>query len=160
MPDRERARDTAQRDDLSSQATWLDHRERTWPNSIATRFAGYTITYLRDVQQSLPDRTRRGALLEISRDGTVLRTEEPALTSFPNQPQAVATPAVWTTPSQDLYIALSRLETGSISVNLSTHPFMWLLWASGALVMVGGLWALSGRRRTPAAEELEAVARA
>ena len=34
VPDRARARDTAQQDDLSPQATWLDDRERTCPNSI------------------------------------------------------------------------------------------------------------------------------
>lgn len=109
-------------------------------------FAGYTVTYVKDVERELPDRTVRAARLELSRDGEVMRTMEPALTAFRNQPQAVATPAVWTGLSGDLYVSLTRLEDGSVSINLSTNPLMWLMWAAGALVMLGGVWALSGRR--------------
>ncbi|UUZ44976.1 cytochrome c-type biogenesis CcmF C-terminal domain-containing protein [Janibacter limosus] len=109
-------------------------------------FAGYTVTYVEDVEQEMPDRTLRAARLEVSRDSEVVRTMEPALTSFQNQPQSVATPAVWTRPSGDLYISLTRPEPGSVSIRMSTQPLMWLLWAAGALVMLGGIWALSGRR--------------
>ena len=109
-------------------------------------FAGYTVTYVEDVEQEMPDRTLRAARLEVSRDSEVVRTMEPALTSFQNQPQSAATPAVWTRPSGDLYISLTRLEPGSVSIRMSTQPLMWLLWAAGALVMLGGIWALSGRR--------------
>ncbi|NMR21051.1 heme lyase CcmF/NrfE family subunit [Cellulomonas fimi] len=113
--------------------------------------AGYTVTYVQDVEREMPDRTRRAARLEVSRDGEVVRTMEPALTAFRNQPQAVATPAVWTRPSEDVYISLTRLEPGSIAINVSTKPFMWLMWAAGTLVAVGGVWALVGRRTGPAA---------
>lgn len=119
----------------------------------SVRFAGYTVTYVDDVERELPDRTLRAARLEVSRDGEAPRTMEPALTTFRNQPQAVGTPAVWTRPTGDVYVALTRLEPGSITVNLSTHPLMWLLWAAGALVMVGGAWALSGRRLTSRADD-------
>ena len=115
----------------------------------SVRFAGYTVTYVRDVERELPDRTVRAAQLELTRDGAVVRTAEPALTAFDNQPQSVGTPSVWTTPTQDVYVALTRLEPGSISVNLLTYPLRWLMWAAGTLVMVGGLWALGGRRRRP-----------
>ena len=113
----------------------------------SARFAGYTVTYTGNVQRDLPDRTQRGARLEFRQDGELVRTAEPALTAFANQPQAVGTPSVWTRPASDIYVALTRLEPGSVSVNLSLYPLMWLLWAAGGLVMAGGAWALTGRRR-------------
>ena len=122
----------------------------------SARFAGYTVTYVDDVQRDLPDRTVNAARLELTRDGRAVRTLEPALTAFDNQPQAVGTPSVWVTPSQDVYVALTRLEPGSISVNFFTYPLRWLLWAAGALVMVGGMWALSGRPRRRALVASEA----
>lgn len=109
-------------------------------------FAGYTVTYVKDVERELPDRTVRAARLEVSRDGEVVRTMEPALTAFRNQPQAVATPAVWSGPAGDVYVSLTRLAEGSVSIRLSTNPLMWLMWVAGGLVMLGGVWALSGRR--------------
>lgn len=108
-------------------------------------FAGYTVTYEDNFERRLADRSLAGARIVLREDGRVVRVAEPHLTTFPNQAQSVAAPSVWTTPGKDVYVALTRLEPQSISVNLYVYPLMWLLWAGGFVVMAGGLWALGGR---------------
>lgn len=111
-------------------------------------FAGYSITYQETYRRSQPDRDSRVVRLVFEKDGQVVRIAEPRLTTFNNQVQAVATPSVWTTPSRDVYVALTSLENDRIGLNVYEYPLRWLLWAGGSMVMLGGFWALGlpGRR--------------
>lgn len=113
----------------------------------STQFAGYTLTYEGAHTHERPDRTSRAARIVLEEDGKVVRVAEPALTQFQNATQAVGTPSVWTRPTQDIYVALSSIESGQVSLNIYRFPFMWLLWAGGSIVMLGGFWALWGRPR-------------
>ncbi len=110
-------------------------------------FAGYTVTYEGSEERQLPDRKILAARFTLRQHGRVVRVAEPRLSMFPRQVTAVAAPSVWTTPTQDVYVALTRLDGQRAAVNLYRYPLMWLLWAAGFLVMLGGLWALGGRRR-------------
>ena len=56
---------------------------------------------------------------------------------------------MWTTPRQDVYIALTRLDDQRAAVNLYRYPLMWLLWAAGLLVVLGGAWALGAHLPVP-----------
>ncbi len=105
-------------------------------------FAGYSVTYEGSVDRQLPDRKVLAARFVLREHGRVVRVAEPRLSTFPNQVQAVAAPSVWTTPSQDIYLALTRLDAQRAAINLYRYPLMWLLWAAGFLVMLGGIWAL------------------
>ena len=120
-------------------------------------FAGYTVTYEGSAERQLADRRVVAARFVLRAGGRVVRVAEPRLNSFPNQVQAVASPSVWTGPTQDVYVALTRLDEKQAAVKLYRYPFLWLLWAAGGLVVLGGLWALGGRscRRdlAPAQEE-------
>lgn len=109
--------------------------------------AGYTVTFEGVQSRELPNRSARIARVAIREDGRIVRMAEPTLTQYTNQVQAVGTPSVWTTPTQDLYIALSSLEQGKVGLNIYRYPYRWLLWAGGSLVMAGGLWALAARPR-------------
>ena len=113
-----------------------------------TSFAGYTVRYdgQRDVVGA--DRQGKGARLTLlDGDGRVVQRMEPQLTKFNNSVQAVGTPDVWTTPTRDVYVSLSSLRPRQVGLNLHRYPFRWVLWAGGSMVMIGGLWALGGRRR-------------
>ena len=112
-------------------------------------FAGYTVTYDRRVERQLPDRKVVAARFVLRRGGVVVRVAEPRLSTFRNQVQAVAAPSVWTTPRQDIYLALTRLDDQRAAVNLYRYPLMWLLWAAGLLVVLGGLWAIGARVPVP-----------
>ncbi|MCB2412544.1 heme lyase CcmF/NrfE family subunit [Demequina sp. TTPB684] len=122
----------------------------------STPFDGYTLTYEGIEQVPGGDRSATIAGIVFEADGEVVFRAEPALTQFNNQVQAVATPSIWSTPTRDIYVALSSLEDGQVTINLYRYPFMWLLWTGGLTVMVGGVWALAGgARRRGAAVQLE-----
>lgn len=112
-------------------------------------FAGYTLTYEGQAQRQLPDRTVLAARFVLRDGDRVVRVAEPRLSTFPNQVQAVAAPSVWTTPRQDVYIALTRLDDQRAAVNLYRYPLMWLLWAAGLLIVLGGAWALGAHLPIP-----------
>ena len=115
----------------------------------STRFDGYTLTYEGNEEVTGGDRSATIARIVFEAGGDVVYRAEPALTQFNNQVQAVATPSVWSTPTRDIYVALSSLEEDRVAINLYRYPYMWLLWTGGITVMVGGFWALGlgGRAR-------------
>lgn len=116
-------------------------------------FAGYSLTWAGTTGTDRGFRREQTARIELRRDGALVQVLAPRLNQYPSQQQAVASPAVWTTAQQDVYVALSALEPDRISVNLWRYPMMWALWAGGAIVVAGGLWALGGRTRRPAEPE-------
>ena len=109
---------------------------------------GYSVTFEGVRTYERPDRSARGARLVFRRDGRVVHVAEPRLTKFTNQVQAVGTPSVWTTPTRDVYVALSSLRADQIGLNIYRYPFMWTLWTGGGMVMAGGFWALGRGSRT------------
>ncbi|MGW5723328.1 heme lyase CcmF/NrfE family subunit [Amycolatopsis sp. NPDC003865] len=113
----------------------------------SAEFAGYTVTFETAEQHVEPDRTQRDVHLEFRENGQVRWSAQPRLETFANQPQAVGTPVVWSTPGRDIYVALAQLAPGSVTVNLYRYPLMSWLWAGGFVIAAGGLWALSERRR-------------
>lgn len=112
-------------------------------------FDGYTITYEGPFARQDPNRTLIGATLALARDGRDLATLRPALAQYPNQVQAIPTPAVRTGLLEDVYLSLVRIEPESGRVTFDAHrfPLMWLLWSGGLLVVSGGLLSFTGRRR-------------
>ncbi|MDT0275569.1 heme lyase CcmF/NrfE family subunit [Blastococcus goldschmidtiae] len=130
----------------------------------SVEFGGYTVTYTGNETIQRSHRTEVAAEFQIREGTDVVRIAGPSLNQYPSQQQAVATPSVWSTPREDIYVALTSLEDGQVSVNLYRYPLMWTLWAGGLLVAAGGFWAVGGspRRRvrdtTPAAAEANAPA--
>ncbi|WP_219418040.1 heme lyase CcmF/NrfE family subunit [Pseudonocardia nigra] len=111
-------------------------------------FAGYSMTFEVSERHQLPDRLVIDAHI-VFRDaaGEVVRVAEPRLNSFPNQPQAVGNPSVWSTPTRDIYVSLGSLDPDRVTLNLFRYPLMVWLWVAGLLMVAGGFWALGGRRR-------------
>jgi cytochrome c-type biogenesis protein CcmF len=124
-----------------------DRSTLTLERGEPTEVLGYNLTYQGIHPEEQPGRDARVARIVFRHDGRVVHVAEPALTTFTSQVQAVGTPSVWSTPGRDVYVSLSSLEAQRIGVNVYRYPFMWLVWAGGTLVALGGLWALGGRRR-------------
>ena len=131
---------------ITVSGSMADRSAATLAPGESVRFAGYTVTYEGSYERQLPDRKVLAARFVLRENGRVVRVAEPRLSTFPRQVTAVAAPSVWTTPTQDVYVALTRLDDQQAAVNLYRYPLMWLLWAAGFLVVFGGLWALGGRR--------------
>ena len=130
-------------------ATYATRSTVTLDRGASTRFAGYTVTFQTSERHTAADRTIADAHLSFSRDGTVQWVAKPALSQFTNQVQAVGTPTVWSTPGRDIYVALTQKTTDQITVSMYEFPLMSWLWVAGLLVVVGGAWALTDRRRRP-----------
>lgn len=110
-------------------------------------FAGYTLTFDYVDEHQLSDRLVTDAHITVRAGDEVLRTMAPRLNSFPGRPQAVGNPDVWSTPAQDVYVALGNLEPEQVTLNLFRYPLMSWMWVAGGMVAAGGFWALSGPRR-------------
>jgi cytochrome c-type biogenesis protein CcmF len=114
----------------------------------------FTLTLVGTFERQEPHRAVRGARIELRRGGRLVERLEPRLNAYPRQVQAVGAPAVHEGLDQDVYVSLSELGAGRVSVQVSRFPLMWLLWAGGLLTAAGGAWALTGRaiRRRAARE--------
>jgi cytochrome c-type biogenesis protein CcmF len=77
-------------------------------------------------------------------DGPVLR---PQIRAYEDQPRPVAEPALWSTPVQDLIIAVSVLspDVDSFEVSVFLRPMVWWVWLGALLTALGGLFALFGK---------------
>lgn len=127
----------------------------------STSVGDYTITFEGVTVTQEPQRQVQAADLVLRRDGRTITEMRPRLNTYRASGTTVATPDVLTRPTEDIYVALRRLTSDQVSIEVYRHPFMWLLWAGGGVIVLGGVWSLSGRRRprprptTPAAQTSE-----
>ena len=110
---------------------------------------GYTLSYQGPYVTEDAHRSTFGAIVVVSRGGDQLATLRPGLTEYPNQVQAIPTPAVRTGLFEDLYLSLVRIEEGSarVTIDVFRFPLMWMLWLGGLVVVSGGALSFLGRRR-------------
>jgi len=106
----------------------------------------YTLTFTNAFERQEPHRLVRGARLQLREGDRLVAVLEPRLNQYPRQVQAVGTPAVRTGLTQDVYVSLTALESGRVSLQVLRHPYMWLLWLGGLVTIAGGLLALAGSR--------------
>jgi cytochrome c-type biogenesis protein CcmF len=109
------------------------------PGETAT-VAGYDITYLEPFSRTEPNRSVRGAAVEVSRGGKLLSYEEPRLNTYSNSTQAVATPAVYESWKGDVYLSLRSLNPDTVVLGVFWFPFIWLVWAGGLITGMAVLW--------------------
>jgi len=109
-------------------------------------FAGFEVTYLGQFNRLEGNKSILGAEVELTRNGGVIALLEPSLNSFPNQVQAIATPAIHTDLSGDVYITLTRIDENAIALDLWRYPFEFLIWMGGFIIVAGGVWSLAMRK--------------
>jgi cytochrome c-type biogenesis protein CcmF len=112
-------------------------------------FAGHRVTYLGTVQVSHPNRVSQEARLRI--DGS--KVYRPAISEYSGGGAAVATPAVRSTPLDDIYLKLvdAPVKAGDpATIGVIVQPLIMWLWIGGGIVALGTLLAAwPGRRRRP-----------
>jgi cytochrome c biogenesis factor len=72
----------------------------------------------------------------------VIDTLEPKVNTYPGSSQPIGTPAVSTGLVNDVYLAIAGGSAERIELNVFVFPLQWLLWAGGAIVVFGGLFAM------------------
>jgi cytochrome c-type biogenesis protein CcmF len=126
------------------------HRaEVTLKPGASYRLGGHTVTYLGVDQVNHPNRQSTEARLRVD-GGKIYR---PAISQFVGGGQAIGTPSVRSTATEDIYLTLvgAPQHPGDPAViGVLVAPLVAWLWVGGAIVALGTLLAAwPGRRRRP-----------
>lgn len=109
----------------------------------------YCIAYEAPTSRVEPNRSVTGAVLSLrSADcSSELAALEPVFNRYV-RPPAVATPAVRTGLTEDVFVALATIPGDDVVLDVMIFPLMWVLWAGGLITVGGGMWAVYARKRT------------
>ena len=123
--------------------------QRTVTAGQTVAFAGHRVTYLGTDQVTHANRVSQEAKVRI--DGS--KVYRPAISQYTGGGAAIATPAVRSTPFDDVYIKLvdAPLHQGDpATIGVIIQPLIMWLWIGGGVVALGTLLAAwPGRRRRP-----------
>jgi cytochrome c-type biogenesis protein CcmF len=114
-------------------------------------------TYLGITRHQTGQKDKIQARIRVERGGHVLGVYAPALSIFPNSPQAIGTPSVRTGLLRDVYLTLvsSPDQDGRITLGVQIGPLVVWLWIGGGILFGGtaiAVWpARRLRRRGPTA---------
>jgi cytochrome c-type biogenesis protein CcmF len=108
-------------------------------------FGGYTIAYeALDLGRLADNPSVTEARARLSFDGPSTGTLGPALRDYPNSRQAIATPAVHTTLTHDLYATLMayEAEADQVTLRIFVNPGVVWIWIGGGMIAAGALFAM------------------
>ncbi len=137
---------------LATTSGYTTRREvQLTPGQSAT-VRGFTVTYLGTRQVRSAQRATVEAQLRVRRGSSDLGVLRPAISSYPNFPDGIGTPAIHTDPWHDLYLTHVSAPTagaggGAITIGLQVGTFVMWLWIGGAIMTLGVLLALTPTRR-------------
>jgi cytochrome c-type biogenesis protein CcmF len=134
---------------LAASSSFDTVREVTMKVGDTVTVAGHELHYLGGHTVKLSNKTSLRARVRV--DG---RTFEPAINRFPVGEQSIGTPAVDTSPKEDVYLSLTKApgdDAGqSIGLRVVVQPMIMWLWLGGLVMALGTiLAAFPGRRRNP-----------
>lgn len=111
--------------------------------------ADYCIVYEGATSRLEPNRRVDGARFELrdSNCASQIVVMEPVFNQYA-RPPAVATPAVKTGLTEDVFIALAAPPGDEVVIDVFVFPLMWVLWAGGLITVGGGMWGVFVRRKT------------
>jgi len=140
---------------IAVSATLGTDRTATLRPGETLSIGAYTLTFHRLVTERLADDARvvetRAELALAGPQSGALRT---ALRDYPNSSTAIATPAVRSALGEDLYVTLLAYNpaTGTATLRVFVNPLVSWIWAGGAIVALGALFAIWPDRRRVAVE--------
>lgn len=115
---------------------------------------GYSVQYVKYVDQTLPDKQRFAAVLQVFRPNGTVRELVPEKNFHWNVEQWVSEVAVWSRPAEDFYVILAGLSSdGTATFQILREPLMLWMWIGGGVMVLGTLlaWWPAGERRRAAA---------
>jgi cytochrome c-type biogenesis protein CcmF len=109
---------------------------------------GYSFRYI-DFQQTVhADRDEVTARFDVYDGGRYLGVMRAHRSFYPDFKIAATRAAIRSTPLEDFYIVPSEFgEDGRAVFRVYVNPLVWWMWASGPLLLLGTVLALSPRRR-------------
>jgi cytochrome c-type biogenesis protein CcmF len=123
----------------------------------STTVRGFTVTYVQTRTTVGAQKTTIAATVQVHRGSDNLGTFHPAISSYPNFPDGIGTPAIHSDPWHDVYLTLVSAPnanggSGPVTLGVQVGTFVMWLWIGGAIMALGILVALTPtrRRRRPA----------
>jgi cytochrome c-type biogenesis protein CcmF len=106
-------------------------------------------TYLGSTRHQTGQKDKFQARIRVERGGHDLGVYAPALSIFPNSPQAIGTPSVRTGLLRDVYLTLvsSPDQDGRITLGVQIGPLVVWLWIGGGILAFGTAIAVWPARR-------------
>jgi cytochrome c-type biogenesis protein CcmF len=147
---------------IAVSATLGSDRTATLAPGESVSLGSYVLTYDRLVTEPLAsDRRVVETRAELTLAGPQSGRLATALRDYPNSSTAIATPAVRTALGEDLYVTLLAYSpaAGTATIRIFINPLVTWIWAGGAIVALGALFAIWPDRHRPAIEAAAAVAK-
>jgi cytochrome c-type biogenesis protein CcmF len=146
---------------IAVSATLGSDRTATLQPGETLTLGAYSITYDQLVRERLASdprviETRAELTLAGPQSGPIAT----ALRDYPNSSTAIATPVVRTALGEDLYVTLLAYNpaTQTATIRVFINPLVMWIWAGGAIVALGALFAIWPDRRRTAVEAALAAA--
>jgi len=100
---------------------------------------GYRFTYLGTATHETGQKTTIQSRVKVEHGGRTLGVYAPALSIFPNSPQAIGTPSVRTGLLRDVYLTLvsSPGPDGTVTIGAQLSPLVLWLWIGGGIILFG-----------------------
>ncbi|HKE73888.1 MAG TPA: heme lyase CcmF/NrfE family subunit [Acidimicrobiales bacterium] len=135
---------------LAASSSYATERELTMKEGDRASVGGHEIEYLGGHTVELSNKTSVRARVRVDGD----RVFEPAINRFPAGEQSIGTPAVDTSPIEDVYLSLVKApgddDAQTVGLRVVVQPLIMWLWIGGLVMALGTLLAAyPGRRRNP-----------
>jgi cytochrome c-type biogenesis protein CcmF len=134
---------------LGVSSGYATRREVSLQKGESATVAGYQATYLGSQTKVSAQKTTILARVQLQQGGRTLGVYSPAISSFPNSSDGIATPSVHTGLLRDVYLTLVSSPTaGRVTIGVAINPLVSWLWIGGLIMGLGTVIALvPGRRR-------------
>ncbi|HET6965125.1 MAG TPA: heme lyase CcmF/NrfE family subunit [Acidimicrobiales bacterium] len=113
-------------------------------------FDGHAFTYLGIQEVATSTHTAEQALVKVDHG----RAYTPAVNNYPRSQEAIGTPSVKSSLSEDIYLTVASLPAqpnGAAVIGVIIEPLVSWIWIGGGVILAGtALAAWPGRRRRPA----------
>ncbi|HET8628010.1 MAG TPA: heme lyase CcmF/NrfE family subunit [Thermomicrobiales bacterium] len=127
---------------VGSQLYQVERQVTLRPNQTA-QIGQYTVQFQGRREYTVADRRVDEGDLLISQGGATVAEMRPSKSFYQGfEDQATTSVAIRTTPLEDLYIVLNGWDSQGASFLLVVNPMVVWLWAGGAIVLVGTVFAL------------------
>ncbi len=109
----------------------------------------YEITFAGTTTVPFNDRTERTALMEVTKDGKLVKRIQAWQALYPSFSILSTRAAIHSTPKEDIYVMFSEVQPDGKSAvfRLLINPLVWWMWVAGPFVILGTLVALWPSRR-------------
>ena len=158
---------------ISVSRTWRFEREVTVNRGQEARVGDYQVRLDEVWGEDQPQRYVVGSTFTVLQDGEPLGQLRPRLNFYPNSDQPIATPAVRSSPEEDLYLTLLAYDSEEgrhATLRAIVNPGVPWLWIGGLIVGLGAvlaIWPRPGRKgrqvalphRAPAARAIPTAKR-